>query len=398
MVPTLVRVPRARKAKVVPTSAAADGPRVAIDVTPLVGFRTGIGLSVQEMWAALSARSDGPALIPYVLGLRAPTRAPGLPDGVRSVRAPTRALLAAWSRAEHPSLDRWLAGADVVHATNFVTGPSRRPTLTTINDIGFVLEPSTADSVVAAFIPVLRRALARGAHVHVTTRQVGNEVDEHFGPGLQAAGRITVIPFGIPSLGAAGPLPPDLGEFVGDDRYVLAIGRAERRKNLPMLVRAFGLVAAEQPDLRLVLAGPDGPDSAAVRAAVAGLPGHLDGRVYLAGPVSSPVRRTLLEGALLLAYPSIYEGFGFPPLEAMAAGVPVLASRAAAVVEVAGPAAQLADPADVNDLASGLQRLVLDDRRRIELIDAGRRHASSFSWQATASGLTALYRRLASSS
>jgi glycosyltransferase involved in cell wall biosynthesis len=369
-----------------------------MDVTPLLGFRTGIGLSVQEMWAALSGRSDGPALIPYVLGLRAPARAPGLPQGVRSVRAPTRALLAAWSRAEHPSLDHWLAGADVVHATNFVTGPSRRPTLTTINDIGFVLDPSSADSVVAAFVPVLRRALARGAHVHVTTCQVGKEVEEHFGPGLQAAGRITVIPFGIPSLGAAGPLPPDLGRFLGDHPYVLAIGRAERRKNLPMLVRAFGLVAAKHPALRLVLAGPDGPDSGAVRNAVAALPRHLDRRVYLAGPVSGPVRRTLLEGARVLAYPSTYEGFGFPPLEAMAAGVAVLASRAGAVLEVAGPAAQLADPADVDDLAGGLEQLVFDDGHRAQLIDAGRRHAASFSWQTTALGLTALYRQLASSS
>jgi glycosyltransferase involved in cell wall biosynthesis len=371
---------------------------VAIDVTPLLGFRTGIGLSVQEMWAALSDATERPELIPYVLGLRAPARAPGLPEGVRSVRAPTRALLAAWSRAEHPSLDRWLAGADVVHATNFVTGPSRRPTLTTINDIGFLLDPSSADSVVATFVPVLRRALARGAHVHVTTRQVGKEVEEHFGPGLLAAGRITVIPFGIPPLGAGQPLPPDLGGFLGGGPYVLAIGRAERRKNLPMLVRAFGLVAAGHPDLRLVLAGPDGPDSDAVRAAVAALPGPLGRRVYLAGPVSGPVRRTLLEDALVLAYPSTYEGFGFPPLEAMAAGVPVLASRAGAVLEVAGPAAQLADPADVDDLASGLLRLVVDDRRRLELIDAGKRHAASFSWQATAAGLTALYRRLASSS
>jgi glycosyltransferase involved in cell wall biosynthesis len=286
----------------------------------------------------------------------------------------------------------------VVHATNFVTGPSRRPTLTTINDIGFVLDPSSADPVVARFAPVLRRALARGAHVHVTTHQVGNEVEEHFGPGLLAEGRITVVPFGIPPLGSAGPLPASLQDFLAGEPYVLAIGRAERRKNFPMLVSAFCRVAGENPRVRLVLAGPDGPDSSSVRFAVAALPTRLADRIFLAGPVSGPVRRALLEGAAVLAYPSRYEGFGFPPLEAMQAGIPVLASRAAAVVEVAGPAAELADPGDADDLAAGLLRLLNDTDRRRQLIEAGKRHAASFSWQTTAAGLIELYRRLASSS
>jgi glycosyltransferase involved in cell wall biosynthesis len=374
----------------------AGTPRVAFDVTPLLGFRTGVGLSVQEMWDALSALPDGPALIPYVVTLRAPHRAPGLPDGVRSVRAPTRALLAAWSRGEHPSLDHWLAGADVVHTTNFVTGPSRRPTLMTIHDIGFLLDPSWADAVVVKhLVPALRRAVARGVHVHVTTRQVEAEVEEHFGPGLLASGRITVIPFGIPSLGAAGPLPPALSEFLAGAPYVLALGRAERRKNLPMLVAAFARVAAAHPHLRLVLAGPDGPDTAALRAAVSALPGPVAERVFLAGRVTGPVRRTLLEGAAVLAYPSRYEGFGFPPLEAMRAGVPVLAGRVAAVAEVAGPAAELADPDDVDDLAGGLHRVVSDASRRQELIEAGRRRAAAYTWQSTAAALAGLYRRLA---
>ena len=383
------------------TPTIAGSPRVAIDVTPLLGFRTGIGLSVLEMWGALSALADsrgGPALIPYVLGLRAPAGVPGLAAKARSVRLPTRGLLAAWSRLDRPRLDHWLAGADVVHATNFITGPSRRPTLTTINDIGFVLDPSSADAVVATFAPVLRRALARGAHVHVTTRQVGAEVEEHFGPGLLADGRITVIPFGIPALGPSGPLPAALQEFVGGGPYVLAIGRAERRKNFPMLVTAFSRIAAADSDLRLVLAGPEGPDTPAVRALVADLPDRVADRICLAGPVSGPVRRTLLDGAFALAYPSRYEGFGFPPLEAMQAGVPVVASRAGAVMEVAGPGAELADPDDVDDWAAALHRLRGDAARRAALIQAGRRHAGSFSWQATAAGLAALYRRLANSS
>jgi alpha-1,3-rhamnosyl/mannosyltransferase len=135
-----------------------------------------------------------------------------------------------------------------------------------------------------------------------------------------------------------------------------------------------------------------------VGAAVAALPSRVADRICLAGPVSGPVRRTLLDGAFALAYPSRYEGFGFPPLEAMQAGVPVVASRTGAVMEVAGPAAELADPDDVDDWAAALQRLLADPDRRAHLIDAGRRHAASFSWEATAAGLAGLYRRLASSS
>jgi glycosyltransferase involved in cell wall biosynthesis len=179
---------------------------------------------------------------------------------------------------------------------------------------------------------------------------------------------------------------------------VLAIGRAERRKNLPTLVAAFARVAGADSDLRLVVAGPDGPDSPAVRAAVAALPPRVADRVCLAGPVSDPVRRTLLDGAFALAYPSRYEGFGFPPLEAMQAGIPVIASRTGAIEEVAGPAAELADPESADEWAAALQRLLVDPDRRADLIDAGRRHAATFSWQATAAGLASLYRRLANSS
>jgi glycosyltransferase involved in cell wall biosynthesis len=179
---------------------------------------------------------------------------------------------------------------------------------------------------------------------------------------------------------------------------VLAIGRAERRKNFPMLVTAFGRVATVDNALRLVLAGPEGPDTPALRAAVARLPHRVRDRICLAGPVSGPVRRTLLDGAFALAYPSCYEGFGFPPLEAMQAGVPVVASRTGAVLEVAGPAAELADPDDIDTWAAALHRLRADGDRRTELIEAGRRHTASFSWQATAAGLADLYRRLANSS
>ncbi len=377
---------------------SAARPRVALDVTPLLGFRTGIGLSVQETWAALSALGDGPTLIPYALGLRARTGSDGLPAGIRVVRLPTRALLAAWSRRDVPRLDLWLADADVVHATNFVVAPSRHPTLVTVNDIGFVLDPGSANAVVATFPAVLRRAIARGAHVHVTTEHVAAEVEEHFGPGLVAAGRISVVPFGIPALGPKGSVSPAVAGRLAGRPYVLAVGSQERRKNLPRLVGAFARVADRRSDLALVLVGAEGPDTPAVRDAVARLPREVGERVVLAGPVGPGARRALLEGAALLAYPSLYEGFGFPPLEAMTVGVPVVAARVGAVVEVAGGAAELADPADVDDLAAALERVLSDPDLRARLVGAGRARTSAFSWERTARGLASVYARLASSS
>jgi glycosyltransferase involved in cell wall biosynthesis len=370
---------------------------VAFDVTPLLTFRTGIGNSVQETWVALNRLEAGPQLIPYALGLRSKVDGEGLPAGIRSVRVPTRLLLAMWSRADHPALRRAFRGADVIHATNYVIAPSRVPSVATINDIGFVLDPSTADSVVGTFPALLRRALARGAHVHVTTNQVGSEVDEHFGPGLISSGRITVIPFGVPPIPAPGPLPDSLAAQV-EVPYVLTVGRQEERKNLPRLVRAFGEVGQDEKDLCLIIAGPDGRGTPAVAAAIAELPPDVRSRARMVGPVSPPALSTLLAGASALAYPSLYEGFGFPPLEAMTVGVPVLVGRGGAVSEVAGPAAEVANPLDVSDLAAGLRRVVFDQDRRAELIASGRKHAATYTWERTARGFAELYERLAISS
>jgi alpha-1,3-rhamnosyl/mannosyltransferase len=94
----------------------------------------------------------------------------------------------------------------------------------------------------------------------------------------------------------------------------------------------------------------------------------------------------------------LYEGFGFPPLEAMTVGVPVLVGRGGAVSEVTGPAAEQADPLDVSDLATGLRRVVFDQDRRADLIESGRRHAATYTWERTARGFADLYERLAISS
>jgi glycosyltransferase involved in cell wall biosynthesis len=141
-----------------------------------------------------------------------------------------------------------------------------------------------------------------------------------------------------------------------------------------------------------VVAGPDGWGTDALAAASRSAR-HGD-RICRLGYLSERERRDLVAGATVFAYPSLYEGFGHPPLEAMAAGVPVVAGRAGALPEVLGDAAVLVDPLDEDDLASGLVTALGDDTRRVELVARGYDRVTRYSWPEAAGAFVDLYRRL----
>jgi glycosyltransferase involved in cell wall biosynthesis len=373
------------------------GTPVAIDVTPLVGVRTGIGNAVAELIRSFATLKAAPSLVPYALSLRAREHRGELPPDTRFPPIPARALLASWGRRDSPKLDHWLRPARVLHATNYLAPPSKLPVIVTINDCSFARYPELCTPEVRALAPVVRRSIRRGAVVHVPSAFVANEVDDLFGPGLAGTGRLVVVPWGVPAIDTASETPPELAEIVDGPPYVLAIGSLEPRKNLPYLVAAFGAMAGSHPGLRLVLAGPDGPARPAVDTAVSELADSVRARVVITGGVSDAGRVALLAHANVLAYPSLYEGFGFPVLEAMSIGVPVVAARAGSIPEVAGDAATLVGPTDVRALADALAVLVDDSARRAEQIALGHDQARRYSWRETAHGLAALYRRLASS-
>jgi glycosyltransferase involved in cell wall biosynthesis len=370
-------------------------PTVAIDVTPLLGARSGIGAAVAEIVVALRALEAGPDLVPYTLSTRARLHRDAVPSNTRFVPIPARILLGSWVRADAPRIDRWLRPAHVVHATNYLAPPSRLPTIVSIYDCSFVRYPELCTPQVRAFEPAIRRAVARGATVHTGSEFVAGEIEEIFGPGLRAAGRLVVIPLGIPSLGDGAEMPDSVAAALGEEPFIIAIGTLEPRKNFAHLVGAFGALAARHPALRLVIAGHDGPARPEIEAAIARLPVDARDRVVVAGPVSDAGRRALLENATLLAYPSIYEGFGFPVLEAMTAGVPVVAARAGSIPEVAGDAALLFEPTNEHDLADKMNRVMTDDATRSELIARGRDRVHAFSWDHTARALASCYRRVA---
>jgi glycosyltransferase involved in cell wall biosynthesis len=370
-------------------------PTVAIDVTPLLGARSGIGAAVAEIVVALRALEAGPDLVPYTLSARARRQRDAVPPETRFVPIPARVLLRSWVRSDAPRIDRWLAPAQVLHATNYLAPPSRLPEMVSVYDCSFVRYPELCTPEVRAFDPVVRRAVARGATLHTASEFVADEIEEIYGMGLRAAGRLVVIPLGIPALGDASEMPASVAAAVGDAPFVVAIGTLEPRKNFGHLVGAFGELAARHPDLRLVIAGHDGPGRPEVEAAIARLPAGARERVVVAGTVSDAGRRALLERATLLAYPSIYEGFGFPLLEAMSVGVPVVAARAGSIPEVAGDAALLVEPTNEAALADEMDRVITDDATRAELVARGHDRVHAFSWDHTARALASCYRRLA---
>jgi glycosyltransferase involved in cell wall biosynthesis len=177
--------------------------------------------------------------------------------------------------------------------------------------------------------------------------------------------------------------------------FIVAIATLERRKNLPRLIEAFGMLADDHAELRLVIAGGNGDDRAAVDAAIDRLSTATAARVMLTGYVADDARSWLLHHARLLAYPSLDEGFGFPLLDAMQAGTPIVASNVGSIPEVAGQAAVLVTPADVEALAAAMGRVLDEADLRQTLLDAATSQLARFSWSTTAEAMVHLYDDLA---
>ena len=361
--------------------------RVGFDVTALYTAHTGVGVFTSEVLRRLAR--DDLSVVAYAVTWRGRGRLRSMvPAGVDTARGlmAARPLRASWQRTDHPRIDWWTGPVDVVHGPNFVVPPSRVPALATVHDLTPVHFPELCTADTLQYPALLRRALRRGAHIHAVSAFVRDEVCSVLGAPPE---RVHVVPNGVVPVSGGDAAR---GTAAAGGPYVLALGTVEPRKDLPRLVAAFDAIAAGQPDLRLVVAGPDGWGVEGFREAVDAAT-HRD-RIVRLGWVDDGTRADLLAGSSVFAYPSRYEGFGLPPLEAMAAGVPVVTTRAGALPEVVGDAAELVDPGDTDGLAAALQRVLTDDARRAELVERGRARATQFSWDATADGIVAVYRTL----
>ncbi|MEO6651222.1 MAG: glycosyltransferase family 1 protein [Ilumatobacteraceae bacterium] len=355
---------------------------LAIDIGPLYGHRTGVGVAVEGMVRTLGEREDV-ELDPYLVSYRS-----SLESG--HTRLPVPGILAShlWSRSNRIAGDRWLARADVIHGTNYVAPPTRKPTIVSVYDCWFLENPHAASPLVRRAGETLRRRVRDGAWVHASSEATADLVGQ-----LLGTDRVRTIFLGAPSLlDEASERRPDVPGVADGRPFVICVATEERRKGLPLLVAAFEHLAGDHPDLHLVLVGATGDDTPAVVQAIAAAGTQTRGRIHRLGMVDDTAKQWLVRHAALLAYPSIDEGFGFPVLEAHALGTPVVATGVGSITEIAGDAAELVTDRDPISFAEALQRVVTGGTSRLGLIEAGYRNVARFRWDTTADRLIDLYR------
>lgn len=361
--------------------------QLTIDGTPLLGARTGIGRYVAALVNELSVRSDL-TVSASAFTIRAGERPADLPETVRWRRSPVpaRAMQALWARAEFPAVE-WLAGrGDVFHGTNFLLPPLRRARgVLSVHDLSFVRYPDAVAAASLAYRDLVPRGIARAAIVCTPTQAVANEVAAEYGV---ASERIHVTPLGVDAVWFdAAPLSTaELAERGLPSSYFLAVGTLEPRKNLGTLIAAMRRVAPDHDLPPLVLVGPKGWGPALELDA---LP---PGSVLLTDYVDDVTLRRLVAGARCLAFPSKYEGFGLPPLEALACGVPVVASDLPVTREVLGPHATFVQPGDVDALAEALVQTLGNAERDATASAARREWARAWTWNRCAETTVEAYR------
>ena len=372
--------------------------RVGLDATPLLGTLTGVGRYVAGLVGGLAALAalDEVVLVPFSwrgtadLPAAAPA-GPGLRCGRR--RAPARLLQAAWARWEWPPVE-WLAGrVEVFHATNFVAPPARRAAgVLTVHDLTYLRYPELVSGASARYRRLVPRGLARARVVCTPTAAVAAELADAY---RLPAERVVVTPMAVGPLWhrARPPEPVWLAARDLPERYLLFVGSLEPRKGLPVLVAAYRQLRASLPDApALVLAGPPGWGQA---LDLSGLP---EGAFRLPGYLDTAELARLVAGAALFVFPSLYEGFGIPPLEALACGTPVVASDLPATREVLGGHAVFVPAGDAAALAGGLAAALADADGQAraggaQARAARRAHAAQFTWERCAAATLAAYRR-----
>ncbi len=350
-------------------------------------FPGGIGTYVENLVRELGRLDHEDSYCLFHCGQAGSVRIPGGGFTERKLPGGRKALGLGWHSLGLPRAEWFTGPLDLAHAPGLVIPGSAAPLVVTVHDLCVVKFPQWFPRRWQAFHRRgLELAMKRASAILVDSESTFIDLLELY-PG--SGKRVRVVPLGVEA-----PPRPD-PERVQDSlrrmgiagEFALFVGTLEPRKNLLRLIEAFGRVAG---DHALVLAGAPGWDYHEVFRAAE----RAGSRVKLTGYVGPLELEALFAGATLFAYPSLYEGFGLPVLEAMARGVPVLTSQISSLAEVGEGAGLMVDPHDTESIADGLQDLLSDAGLRERLRAAGKAKAASYTWEKTARGTLAAYREV----
>ena len=375
---------------------------VALNSKALLAPRTGIGNYVAELAQAL--QQDPGLRLEYFYGLRwqdtlATAPMPGYSSWAGAVKRVLPWAYSARRAVEQGCFNRGVRKIrpDVYHEPTLWPLDFDGPMVMTLHDLTHIHYPQTQPKDRLKEIERrLPSALTRASRILVDSEFIGKEVRQQFGLSHD---KVVVAPLGCSSIfqpRSADQLAARLQAMgLVDRRFILAVGTLEPRKNLLLTLRAHArLPAALRARFPLLVVGMPGWQagefSSALSEAVS------TGHVRLAGYLDQQDLACVTAAARFLVFPSLYEGFGLPVLEAMASGTPVIASSCASLPEVAGPAAAYVDPQDDIGLAQQMQRMIEDDQAWAAHREAGLEQSLEFSWTKCATITTEVYRQAAS--
>jgi glycosyltransferase involved in cell wall biosynthesis len=374
---------------------------VCLDYRPALHEGTGVGTYVRGLLRGLLQAFPDDRYTAFSASLRNRLELPPELGGATPVdaRFPVRLLDWLWHRRSWPPVDRWAGAVDIAHSPSPLPMPSRGAGVITVHDCYFLRHPEhVVGPMRRDYGPLIRRATVVAdaiMTVSATTREELCdllEVDD---------AKVHVAHLGVePEFRARGELSEE-ESIVRRERtrarfdlrrpYLLFVGRREPRKDLGTLLRAFDLVVERYPELELVLVGPEGHRW---EDTWKGASRRVRDRTRVLPHQHSVTLAELYAASEALLLSSRWEGFGLTPLEAMAVGTPVAATRVGSLPEVLGNAAAWADPGNAESLASATTRLLEDAAYRNEMIGAGRRRADGYRWRRTAEATHSVYRQL----
>ena len=319
-----------------------------------------------------------------------------VPDGVRWVssrlptgHAPGRIL---WEQIVAPMVSARASLNVLFCPVNVVPLAGLVPSVVTVHDLAFLAYPEAFHIAKRRYLTAMTRlSVRRARHIIAVSAHTRDDLVYHFGVRPE---RITVIPNAADKRYRPADTANDIARFKAannlPDRFILFVGTLEPRKNLRRLIEAFALLSSDDPCVKLVIVGASGWLTSDLAPFVQSR--GLSDRIIFTGYVSDDDLPRWYQAATVFCYPSLYEGFGLPVLEAMACGVPVVTSRTSSLPEVAGDAALLIDPTDVRGLANTLQSILADDARRQAMSEAGIARSHAYSWERTAAATLAVIR------